>query len=994
MQISTSHSRIVAVLGPTNTGKTHLALERMMGHASGMIGFPLRLLARENYDRVVAAKGRSHVALITGEEKIVPKGARYFLCTVESMPVDRRVDFLGIDEIQLCADPDRGHVFTDRLLHARGDHETMFMGAETIGPLIRRLVPDVEITGRPRFSTLTYTGSKKVTRLPPRSAVVAFSASDVYALAEMVRRQRGGAAVVLGALSPRTRNAQVGMFQAGEVDYLVATDAIGMGLNMDVDHVAFASLRKFDGRVPRPLHAPELAQIAGRAGRHMNDGTFGTTADAGDVSPEIIDRVETHTFEKLRQIQWRNRSLRFTSIDALKTSLQKAPKIEGLIRARDADDQKALDTLSADADILALAAGPDDIELLWEVCQIPDFQKQMTDTHTRLLSRTFKHLRKGARRLPTDWVASHVDRIERTDGDIDALVQRIAHIRTWTYMSHRAGWMDDQLHWQGRTRHIEDKLSDALHDRLTKRFVDQRTSVLLKRLRDRRELVAAVKKDGEVIVEGHHVGYLRGFRFKADAADTRHGAKAVTGAAMKALRREIVERVMTIENEPNEAFALSPKGEIVWREAPIAQLTKGAEVLKPGISILPSDLLEGTAHEKIEARLTQWVSETIQSRLEPMFKAAQAELSGPAKGLVFQLTEVPGFMARNAVAGQIAALGRPDRQALRDTGIRLGRLSAYFPALLKPAPAHLCALLWAVFNEQLDTICELPPGRVNLEIEEQVPEGYYEAAGYRKFGRLAVRLDMLERIAGLAFRMSKAGLLYITPDLLSLAGCTAEDMDAILKGIGYRAVTETRKKSEMDALDALLAEQAKEVKERKAQAYAAAKAAERGETAEQADAPKAEEPKAEEDAKPEQAGEAQPEAAVAETETQAPAEEKPSETEPAAGAAPEATETTEAPEADAEPQTDEEVELVVYRWGPKRERRPRRDGQRSGDRPPRRDAKDGKRNERGDRKGGPRKGKGKPPRDKGPKTFSAGSGKQEYDPHSPFAALKDLKLKK
>jgi len=985
MQLNSSHARIVAVLGPTNTGKTHLALERMMGHASGMIGFPLRLLARENYDRVVEAKGRSHVALITGEEKIVPKGARYFLCTVESMPIGRRVDFLGIDEVQLCADPDRGHVFTDRLLHARGEHETMFMGAETIAPLIRRLVPDVEITGRPRFSTLTYAGSKKVTRLPPRSAVVAFSASDVYALAEMVRRQRGGAAVVLGALSPRTRNAQVGMFQAGEVDYLVATDAIGMGLNMDVDHVAFAGLRKFDGRSPRPLHAPELAQIAGRAGRHMNDGTFGTTADAGDIDPEIIDRVETHTFDKLRQIQWRNRSLRYTSLEALKDSLMKTPEIDGLVRAREADDQRALDSLSGDPEIAALAQSPENIELLWEVCQIPDFQKVMSDAHARLLSRTYRHLMEGRRKLPTDWVASHVDRIDRTDGDIDTLVQRIANIRTWTYMSHRAGWMDDQLNWQGRTRQIEDKLSDALHDRLTKRFVDQRTSVLLKRLRDRQELVAAVKNDGEVIVEGHHVGYLSGFRFKADSADTRHGAKAVTGAAMKALRREIVERVMTIENEPNEAFSLSPKGEVVWREATIAQLTKGAEVLKPGISILPSDLLEGTAHEKIEARLSQWVAETVATRLEPMIKAGEAELNGPAKGLVFQLCEVPGFMAREAVAGQIAALGRPDRQALRDTGIRLGRLSAYFPALLKPAPAHLCALLWAVFNEEVDNICELPPGRVNLEVQEGVPEGYYEAAGYRKFGRLAVRLDMLERIAGLAFRMSRAGLLYITPDLLSLAGCTVEDMDAILKGIGYRAVSEKRKKPEMEALDKLLAEQAKEAKEKKAKAYAAAKAAERGEA-----------PRTQEEAKPEET----PAAEEAKADEEKPTEEKPAEETPASEEAkPETTETpVEAkpaeeakPEADAKDEAqDEEVELTVYRWGPKRERRPRREGQRSGDRKPRRDAKGGKRD---DRKDGPRKGKGKP-REKGPKTFTAGGKKEQYDPHSPFAALKDLKLKK
>src|SRR5215472_1657132 len=432
-----SAPRLVAVLGPTNTGKTHYAIERMLGHQTGMIGFPLRLLARENYDRVVRAKGARAVALITGEEKILPPNPAYFVCTVESMPLDRAVDFLAVDEIQLCADPERGHVFTARLLHARGLAETMFLGADTIRPLLRRLVPEAEYIARPRFSTLTYTGAKKVTRLPPRSAVVAFAVADVFELAELVRRQRGGTAVVMGALSPRARNAQIGMFQAGEVDYLVATDAIGMGLNMDVDHVAFARIAKFDGRGPRRLTASEIAQIAGRAGRHMSHGTFGTTAEQDLLDPDIVEAVETHRFDPLERLYWRNARLRFESLGALLRSLDERPRVPGLVPAREADDHLALQALAKIPDIAATASHPDAIRLLWEVCQIPDFRKVMSDTHARLLAQIYRHLVGRSGRLPSDWVATQVARLDRNDGDIDTLMARIAHIRTWTYIAHR-----------------------------------------------------------------------------------------------------------------------------------------------------------------------------------------------------------------------------------------------------------------------------------------------------------------------------------------------------------------------------------------------------------------------------------------------------------------------------------------------------------------------------------------------------------------------------
>ncbi|MGH7115888.1 MAG: helicase-related protein, partial [Stellaceae bacterium] len=497
--------RLVAVLGPTNTGKTHLAIERMLGHKSGMIGFPLRLLARENYDRIVKLKGARAVALITGEEKILPANPSYFVCTVESMPLDRPVDFLAVDEIQLCADPERGHVFTARLLHARGLAETMLLGADTIKPLMRRLVPEFEHISRPRFSTLSYTGHKKVTRLPPRSAVVAFAVADVFSLAELIRRQRGGTAVVLGALSPRARNAQVGMFQAGEVDYLVATDAIGMGLNMDLDHVAFARTAKFDGRGPRRLTAAEIAQIAGRAGRHMSDGTFGATAEQGPLDPEIVEAVETHRFDPLTRLNWRNTRLRFGSIDALLKSLDERPSAPGLVQAREADDQRALQALARNREVAALATHRGAVRLLWEVCQIPDFRKVMSDTHTRLLAHIFGHLAGPEERLPTDWIAAQMAHLDCAEGDIDTLMARIAHIRTWTYITHRADWVDGATAWQERARRIEDQLSDALHDRITQRFVDRRSAFLVRRLASDDTLSASVSASGEVRVEGAYV---------------------------------------------------------------------------------------------------------------------------------------------------------------------------------------------------------------------------------------------------------------------------------------------------------------------------------------------------------------------------------------------------------------------------------------------------------------------------------------------------------
>jgi ATP-dependent RNA helicase SUPV3L1/SUV3 len=691
---SDGRSRVVAVLGPTNTGKTHLAMERMLGHASGMIGFPLRLLARENYDRAVRIKGEKRVALITGEEKIVSREASWFLCTVESMPIDRRVAFLGIDEIQMCADPDRGHLFTDRLLHARGELETMVMGAETIRPLLRRLVPDAEFVTRPRFSSLTNAGQCKLSRLPPRTAVVAFSAADVYTIAELVRRQRGGAALVLGALSPRTRNAQVAMYQAGEVDYLVATDAIGMGLNMLVDHVAFAATRKFDGRGPRALTAAEMAQIAGRAGRYTKDGSFGTTAELGPLDPELAERIESHQFEPLTALEWRNSDLQFFSLAALKASLARLPNRAGLVRAREADDELALAHLAQDEQIAHLARGPEAVRLLWDVCCIPDFGKVTGEGHARLLAQMFRFLmgsggcrRQG--RLPTDWVARQVDGINRTDGDIETLMQRIANVRTWTYVAHRSGWLDDAEGWQQRTRAIEDKLSDALHQRLIQRFVDRRTASLVGRMRGSRDLTAAVNSAGEVHVEGHFVGMLEGFRFAPDPAVTRglgprDAGRSVRAASIRALGEQIRRRLDEFEADGDECFALDRDGNIRWRGALVARLRAGKEVLAPRLEPQTSDLLEAEAKLRIVAKLTRWLRRYLRRVLAPLFAARETHLSGPARGLLYQTAEALGCLPYRRAATQIAALGREDRKSLVQSGVRLGRESVYYPGLLKP----------------------------------------------------------------------------------------------------------------------------------------------------------------------------------------------------------------------------------------------------------------------------------------------------------------------
>ncbi len=797
---SSSHNsapKIIAVLGPTNTGKTFYAMDRMLAHASGMIGFPLRLLARENYDKAVSLRGKEQVALVTGEEKIIPKRARYFMCTVEAMPMEQRVEFLAIDEVQMCADPDRGHVFTDRLLNARGRSETLLLGAESMAPLIRRLVRGVTFMSRPRLSKLSYAGTTKINRLNPRSALVAFTANDVYRLAELVRRQRGGAAVVMGALSPRTRNAQVAMYENGEVDYLVATDAIGMGLNLDLKHVAFTATRKFDGQRFRPLTPSELSQIAGRAGRHTNDGTFGTLGDMGPLDSETVSRIENHQFDICHQIFWRNPHIETENIEALTESLREPSGITGLIRVRKADDERALGELCQDQKILARATSHHAVKLLWEVCQIPDFEKEWTIGHTRTLEQFYTHLMDGDGKLPEDWVADHVARIDQTNGDIDALSSRISRIRTWTYISQRADWLDDPTHWQERTRAIENNLSDALHICLTQRFVDKRTTLLVAKLRERDDLVAAIRTDGDVLIEGQFVGHLQGLQFVPDKTSFSADRQVLAGAAAKVIRAEVRRRIglmVSIDKDDDTDFIWRSNGQIEWLGETIAHVRRGNDKLRPVVDVRSNDYIDTPDRERLAQHLSGWLKDQQDKALAVLFKAVNSNASGAARGLIYQLSEQLGSISRQDASQQVDALSRDDRRKLKSLGVLIGRSVVYMPALLKPAAVSLRARLWNIWQQPAQSFEAPAPGLITIDMgtgqNTKNHKTFLNAIGYQVFddqaGWFAVRLDMVERIASTAWDLGLKKPFVMNAMLMSLAGASDERTGAILCGIGFR----------------------------------------------------------------------------------------------------------------------------------------------------------------------------------------------------------------
>ncbi|WP_170508665.1 helicase-related protein [Ruegeria arenilitoris] len=920
-------SRIVAVLGPTNTGKTHYAIERMLGHRTGVIGLPLRLLAREVYDKIVAIRGPSVVALVTGEERIVPPRTQYWVCTVEAMPEGMGTDFVAIDEIQLCADPERGHVFTDRLLRMRGTHETLFLGADTMRGPIAALVPQAQFARRERMSQLVYTGSKKISRMPPRSAIVGFSVENVYAIAELLRRQKGGAAVVMGALSPRTRNAQVELYQNGEVDYLVATDAIGMGLNLDVNHVAFSSLSKFDGRRMRPLAPNELAQIAGRAGRGMSDGTFGVTGEASPLDEGVAQAIMDSRFTPMKKLNWRNAALRFGSVDALIDSLEASPDNEHLVKARPADDLNALKSLAQVPEVAARASDGPSIRLLWDVCRIPDFRGISHAEHASLLESIFGHLHERGT-IPEDFLARQIRRIDRTDGDIDALSKRLAYIRTWTYVAQRNGWVRDESHWRAETRAVEDRVSDALHECLTQRFVDRRTSVLLRRLKQKEALLAEVNDKGEVTVEGEFVGRLEGFRFIPDKSAQGTEAKALKSASLQALAPQFHLRADRFYNAPDTEIDFTDQGGLMWGEYAVGKLVAGAEPLKPMVEVFVDEAAGPEVEQKVQRRLQHFIDRKIAALFEPLLNLSRdEELTGLAKGFAFRMVEALGILPRAGVAQEVKDLDQDARGALRKHGIRFGQFTIFMPLLLKPAPTRLRLVLWALANGLQEFPEAPPPGLVTVPVAKDAPEGYDTMCGYRNAGERSIRIDMLERLADMLRAEDSRGGFEAKADMLSITGMTLEQFADLMQGLGYKA------------------ERGERTKIKPAQ------------PTEQPPAATAEAPA--ETAEPE----AQSDVAVA---TEAPAE---------------ATDSTEA-EAEAtaaDPASDEpEVEVFyTFTWGRQANRGPRGD-QRQGRGKPGGKPRDGRGKPQGKKGGKPQ----------GAKTFSSRPPKKEkaIDPDNPFAA--------
>ncbi|CAN1527662.1 DEXQc_Suv3 domain containing protein [Rhabdaerophilaceae bacterium] len=803
---------VTAVLGPTNTGKTHLAIERMLGHDSGLIGLPLRLLAREVYARLVARAGANAVALITGEEKIKPPNPRYWVSTVEAMPREIDVSFVAIDEVQLVADWDRGHVFTDAVLNRRGRHETMLMGSGAARSLLERLLPGLSVITRPRLSNLAFAGETKITRLPARSAIIAFSAEEVYTIAELVRRQRGGAAVVMGSLSPRTRNAQVAMFQAGEVDHIVATDAIGMGLNLEIGHVAFASDRKFDGRKHRRLHAHEFAQVAGRAGRAFDDGTFGTTGRCAPFDEDLIEALEGHVFDPLPLAFWRSSALDFSTLTRLETSLNRASPQIDLVRAPKAEDEVTLEIATGRPGIRDLAANRDDVRRLWDLCQLPDYRKVSPTLHADLVMGLFESIQhKGS--IDQDWYAREIRNCDRLDGDIDALAWRLAHMRTWSYCANRPDWLRDPVHWQNVTRALEDRLSDALHEKLMQRFVDRRTSVLLRRLKENAMSDAEVTATGEVIVEGQNIGRLAGFRFTPDPSADGTEAKALRAVASKALASEIEMRATRLSTANDEQFALSLDGVVRFIGEPIAALQAGAKPLEPRFVLLADEELGGIHREMVETRLGLWVKAHVQKHLGPLFQLEQGEgLTGIARGIGFRLAEQLGVIDRSLVAADVRSLDQNQRGELRKLGVRFGAHHLFVPALMKPGPRSLAAQLHVLAtggdDAGLKDVSHLAySGRTSIPVDAAIAGELYRIAGYKVAGPRAIRIDILERLADLirpaiAYRpgvtsgeppagAADGDSFVVTGAMTSLVGAAGQDFADVLRALGYRS--ESRK---------------------------------------------------------------------------------------------------------------------------------------------------------------------------------------------------------
>jgi ATP-dependent RNA helicase SUPV3L1/SUV3 len=763
----------------------------MLAHGTGMIGLPLRLLAREIYDKMVKIKGEKACALITGEERIKPPTARYFACTVEAMPVNEGADFIAIDEIQLAQDPDRGHVFTDRILHARGRHETMLLGADTMRPALQRLDLDIDGERRERFSQLSYVGPTKITKLPKRSAIVAFSSEEVYAIAELLKRQRGGCAVIMGALSPRTRNAQIDLYQAGEVDYIVATDAIGMGLNLDVGHIAFASRRKFDGRQRRFLRADELAQIAGRAGRFRDDGTFGETADCEQFEEETVDRIVNHQFDPVEFLHWRNSNLDWSSVDALLKSLRRSSPDVILRRAPEALDETTFAALASDDDVRRAARTPAHVRRLWDLCTLPDFRKYGPEAHLRLVQGFVEKLIEPSARIGDEWMYNQVERLDRTEGEIENLQHRLAEIRTWTYAANRADWLQNAETWRGRTREIEDKLSDALHQALMNRFVDRRTSALLKTLNSDEDAPAEIGPAGEVLIGGHPVGHLNGLVFSAEAIGETLAGRALRGAALKSLRPIIEQRLIAISNATDADLSFDPAtAAIVHAGAPVAKLVATADWHSPTLELIGARDASIGGREAALARIVSWFVSHSHATLPALHDLRLtldgATLRGGARGAAYQLLETGAAFDRRH-GSHAFELSAEDRAALNAAGVKAGRIAVWLPGLLKPSAARLALALRAVHSGKL---APAVPTQSSFPLKEAAwTDAMLNTAGYIRLGPRAVRADLAERLASSLSQVrrgSETSAFVVPPELAAQVGCPNADFPAILRALGLK----------------------------------------------------------------------------------------------------------------------------------------------------------------------------------------------------------------
>jgi len=785
-----SKNKVTAVLGPTNTGKTFLAIETMLSFQSGMIGFPLRLLAREVYDKIIKKIDPSKVALITGEEKIIPINAKYFLCTVESMPIDKNLEFVGVDEIQMCNDNERGHIFTDRLLNLRGEKLTMLMGSNTIRPIIQKLDDDIEFINKERFSKLSFGGHKKISRIERKSAIIAFSAEEVYAIAELIRRQKGGAAIVMGSLSPKTRNAQVSLYQSGDVDYLVATDAIGMGINMDLDQVFFSNIKKFDGKKLRRLNISEIGQIAGRAGRYLNDGSFGITGECSEINPEEIEALEQHKFPEIHQIFWRNSNLNFSSKLNLIKSLEKRPDQEWLRRIYECEDEKALKYFLKDATDFQILENSYDLKTLWECCQIPDFVKKTYGHHLEIISKVFKFLTSENKRIPNQYMKEQLTSLDKIEGNVDSISNRIANVRTWSYVANKANWVENQDYWVERTKNLEDKLSDRLHEELTKTFIDKRASVLAKGLKQDITFSTKIIEDEKVMINNQYIGNLKGLKLhldlKIDALDA--DIKSLKKAARQNVSPEIIKRIKQIID--TGLIELKKDFKIYWKDNQIAKLLPGQDYLNPKIHLFIDDMIENDERSKLDLYIQGWIQKKINTELNSLVDLKNTqEKNSDLRALAYHLYENNGVVKRENVLSYLKKLDQNERKKLRNLGVKFGRYHIFLFKLFKPSTVSLRTLLWKNYNEKNEQL-EPPTFGLNfLEQDKPSNREFMLLCGFEKFDRFYVRIDILERLFLMIFNSKNKNNdteIKLIPDMLNLLGCNKENFIKLLNKMNYK----------------------------------------------------------------------------------------------------------------------------------------------------------------------------------------------------------------